>query len=197
MIRLWWVRHAPVTARGLAGRRDVPADLSDRAALERLARFLPEAPIFTSPLLRTRATAAAIAGTRPVLPPVAGLREFDFGAWEGLTPAEIAARDPALSRRFWTDPSTAAPPGGESWSEVAARVDAALGAKVLPVLHRRGAQEAVIVSHFGVIATRIAWAGGLAPRAALAHPIPHLSVTRIDLGSDGGAGRLVFVARCV
>ncbi len=197
MIRLWWVRHAPVTSRGLAGRRDVPADLSDRAALERLARFLPAAPVFTSPLLRTRTTAAAIAGARPVLPPVAGLREFDFGAWEGLTPAEISARDPALSRRFWSDPASAAPPGGESWAEVVARVDAALAERVLPALRRQGVGEAVLVSHFGVIATRIAQAGGLSARAALAHPIPHLSVTRIDLAPDERGSRLVFAARCV
>lgn len=197
MIRLWWVRHAPVRARGLAGARDVPADLSDRAALDRLARFLPQAPIFTSPLCRTIETARAISRGRPILPPVDGLSEFDFGAWEGLTPAEIAARDPALSRAFWSDPTDVHPPGGESWAEVSARVEEALKSEVFPRLRGLGRRDAIIVSHFGVISTRIARAAGLDARATLAHPVHHLSVTRIDHDLRTDTERLVFAGRMV
>src|ERR1700749_2980857 len=49
------------------------------------------------------------------------LIETDFGAWEGLTFAEAAARDPELHRRWLRDTSTE-PPGGESFDHVNQRV---------------------------------------------------------------------------
>ena len=39
MTRLWWVRHGPTHAKAMVGWRDLPADLSDTAALARLARL--------------------------------------------------------------------------------------------------------------------------------------------------------------
>lgn len=39
--RLWWVRHGPTHAKTFIGWTDRPADLSDTAALARLAAFLP------------------------------------------------------------------------------------------------------------------------------------------------------------
>ncbi|KKL74425.1 hypothetical protein LCGC14_2065050, partial [marine sediment metagenome] len=40
--RLWWVRHGPTGATGMLGWGDLPADLSDKAALGRLAAHLPD-----------------------------------------------------------------------------------------------------------------------------------------------------------
>ena len=56
-----WVRHAPTHASNFVGWRDVPADLSDAAALQRLRAHLPqEALLVSSDLERARQTATAI-----------------------------------------------------------------------------------------------------------------------------------------
>lgn len=168
--RFWWVRHAPTHAKTMAGHRDIPADLSDSAALARLAAFLPEAPITSSDLIRATATADAIAGARPRLPPDAGFREFDYGAWDGLHWTAISEGWPALSRDYWTTPGTAAPPGGESWNQAAARVSAAAN-RYLPL------PDLIIVAHMGAILTQLARATGQTPAQTLAQPIAPLSVT--------------------
>jgi alpha-ribazole phosphatase len=169
--RIWWIRHAPTHATTMAGHRDIPADLSDHAALARLASFLPQgAPVTSSDLRRATATADAIAGDRPRLPPDAGLREFDHGDWDGLHWTAIAEGWPDLSRDYWTTPGDAAPPGGESWNTAAARVSAAIDRHLhLPDL--------IVVAHMGTILTQLARATGKSPYDTLAQPIVPLSVT--------------------
>lgn len=177
MTRFWLVRHGPTHERAFTGWRDVPADLSDRAALDRLANFLPaDALVTSSDLSRSTATADAIAGGRRRLPPWDAFREFDFGAWDGLTFAQVDAADSALCRRFWEDPGDIAPPGGESWNAVAARVRAAMAALAQDY---HGA-EIVVVGHMGMIMTAIAKCGGT-PYQALGHRIDNLSVTDITI----------------
>lgn len=176
--RLWWLRHGPTHQRVMCGWRDVPADLSDSAALDRLRAYLPQAPVVSSDLLRARQTADAIAGPRPRLPALPGLREFHFGDWEGLPYDTVMARDPDLSRRYWEEPGEIAAPGGESWNQASRRVDAAV-AQLLPM----ALPDLVVVAHFGVILTRLCQALGQSPAETLAQPIDTLSVTR--LAHDG------------
>lgn len=79
-------------------------------------------PIVSSALGRALRTAEAVAectGGQVVTHP--GLTETDFGAWEGLTFAEAAERDPEL-HRSWVSDSSQAPPGGESFDVVHRRV---------------------------------------------------------------------------
>jgi probable phosphoglycerate mutase len=52
----------------------------------------------------------------------ATLMELSFGAWEGLTWAEIRARDPAAVAARRADKWGFAPPGGESYAMLAERV---------------------------------------------------------------------------
>ena len=49
------------------------------------------------------------------------LKEVSWGRWEGLTRAEIAAREPELWRWREADPRHRPPPGGESHAMLAAR----------------------------------------------------------------------------
>ncbi|WP_149140955.1 histidine phosphatase family protein [Gemmobacter caeruleus] len=172
MTRFWWVRHGPTHERAFCGWRDVPADLSDTGALARLRAFLPEAPILSSDLLRARQTAEALAGPRPRLPADPDLREFHFGAWEGLTFDAVAARDPDLSRAYWECPGDVAPPEGESWNRAAARVDRAVAR-----LTALGLPDLIVVAHFGVILTRLQQTLGQTADQALAQRIEPLSVT--------------------
>jgi broad specificity phosphatase PhoE len=188
MTRIWWVRHAPTHSRVLTGWHDIPADLSDTAALARLNAHLPaDAIVTSSDLSRATATAAMLAPGRTVLAPDPAFRELHFGAWEGLTHDEVSARWPALSRAYWTDPASAAPPGGEDWHRAAARISAA--ADALAAAH--AGRDIVIVAHMGAILTQYARAMGLPPPRALAQRIDPLSAT--CLGLDGGRWRMVSV----
>ena len=173
MTRFWLVRHGPTHEKAFTGWRDVPADLSDTAAIARLAAHLPAtAPVISSDLIRCVATADAIAADRPRLPARKSLREFDFGVWDGMHFSDVAARDPELSRRFWEEPGDLTAPEGESWNMVAKRVRGALE----DLARQHKAPDMIVVGHMGMIMTMIAQCGGTA-YAAMGHKIDNLSIT--------------------
>ena len=180
--RFWWVRHGPTHERAFTGWRDVPADLSDRAALARLHRHLPDgAVILSSDLIRAVATADALQVGRHRLPHDPDLREFDFGDWDGRMWDDVARTHPDLSRAYWEEPGDHRAPSGESWNDAAARVDRA----VARLMAAHSGQDIVIVAHFGVILTRLQRARACAAASVLAERIDTLSVTRLDHDSDG------------
>jgi probable phosphoglycerate mutase len=171
---------------GLSPKTDAPlTDTGVRqavAAAKRLASAGIDA-IVASPLQRTVRTAeevAAVTGV-PVLTDE-GFRETNFGAWEGLTFAEVRERWPSELTTWLADPSVA-PPGGESFDQVSERVTAALHR----ILAERAHQTVLIVSHVTPIKTLVA-AALLAPPAALYRM--HLDVAalcEIDWYADGPA----------
>jgi broad specificity phosphatase PhoE len=127
------ISDAPLNARGLAQARA-------------LAEALPQGitHIVASPLRRALQTAQAVAAARGLpVTTMAGLREKDFGAFDGLTPTEVATRHPALWHggvlTSWDQP----PPGGETTRAVVQRVSLCLAevrathayAAVLLVVH--------------------------------------------------------------
>ncbi|MGL6209472.1 MAG: histidine phosphatase family protein, partial [Paracoccaceae bacterium] len=58
MTRFFWVRHGPTHAKTMVGWTDLPADLSDTAALDRLKATLPQGAVtISSDLIRATATA--------------------------------------------------------------------------------------------------------------------------------------------
>ena len=184
MTRFFWVRHGPTHSKALIGRTDLPADLTDRAALDRLSAFLPAgALVVSSDLTRAVTTADALQAHRPRLPHDPQLREFDFGDWEGLPAAEVAIRWPEESRAYWERPGDTAPPGGESWNAAAARVTAA--ATRLADTHP--GRDIVAVAHFGVILTQLQRARGCSAYDVLAQRIEPLSVTCLSLTATGWA----------
>ncbi|MBF0305335.1 MAG: histidine phosphatase family protein [Alphaproteobacteria bacterium] len=117
------VRHAEhdLLGRALAGRMaGVGLNALGRAQAERLAR-LDVAAIQSSPLERARETALPLA-RRLGLPveTVDALNEIDFGVWQGRSFAELDA-DPVW--HDWNrDRARTRPPGGESMTEVQARI---------------------------------------------------------------------------
>ena len=177
MTTLWLVRHGPTHAQAMIGWTDLPADLTDTAAIDRLRAYLPDAPIVSSDLIRAVATADALSpDTR--LPHDANLREINFGAWDGLTFTQAEAQDPILLRAYWETPGDVAPPGGESWNAVRARVNTAIDTYIA-----QGHENLIVVAHFGVILTQVQRALGIDAYAAFAHKISNLSVTKIE--TDG------------
>ena len=183
MKRVFWVRHGPTHQKTFVGWRDVPADLSDHAAVSRLSQFLPaEATVASSDLIRATQTASAISEGRTMLTAMKSFREFDFGEWDGLDYKTVSSRHPTLSRRFWEEPGDLRAPGGESWNDVARRVNFAVDR--LLMAH---SGDLIVVAHIGVIMTQIARTGGT-PYQAMGHKIDNLSVT--ELHSAGGSWTL-------
>ncbi len=187
--RWWWVRHAPVVGHGgaISGNTEVACDTSDGESFGALARRLPaEALWVTSHLGRARETAAAIAAARDdatVAPLVErDFGEQDFGHWQGRTHAEL--EDDGVYHKFWAAPAHHAPPGGESFAEVIARV--------APAIERftqaHAGRDIVAVAHGGSIRAALALALSLDAEAALAFRIENLSLTRIDHVAGRGPG---------
>jgi ribonuclease H / adenosylcobalamin/alpha-ribazole phosphatase len=108
----------------LGQRLDLPLSDAGRAAATSLGTRLAGIRfdrIVTSPLRRSRETAALVApGREAETDP--RLLEMDYGRWEGLTYAEIEATDGPARRRWEDDPAGLPCPGGESGQQVAARV---------------------------------------------------------------------------
>ena len=159
--RLLILRHAPLARPGLAGRRDVDADCSDRAALDWAARALRGAgAVWASPALRCRQTCAAL-GISPEYHPA--LWEQDFGAWEqpGAQLPDLGPLPPdALARHR--------PPGGESFLDMAARVQ--------PVLAQAQGVTAII-GHAGTVRAALAL---VVVTAALSFAVAPLSLTMLS-----------------
>lgn len=182
MTRLHLVRHGPTHAKGMVGWSDLPADLSDQAALDRLSAALPDSALLvSSDLARAVQTADALAGRRTRLPHDRALREMHFGAWELRRHAEIEAEDPDRIRAFWERPGATRPPGGENWHELSARVDAAIDAMIAAY---PGA-DLIVVAHFGVILTQVQRALRLPPDRAFAQHIAPLSLTCLTRTAAG------------
>ncbi|MBY6057588.1 histidine phosphatase family protein [Leisingera daeponensis] len=180
--RLYLVRHGPTHAKCMVGWSDLPADLSDTAALNRLSEYLPaKALIVSSDLSRAAETASAIQGRRERLPHAQALREIHFGAWELRTWAEVDAEDPERIRAYWETPGDVTPPGGESWHQVCARVNAAIDALI--ATHQ--GRDLIVVGHFGQILTQIQRAEMLTAEEVFAHRIDNLSVSEVSYGPDG------------
>jgi ribonuclease H / adenosylcobalamin/alpha-ribazole phosphatase len=110
--------------------------------------------VVSSPVRRTLESAEIIAERLGRAVDVeAGFAEMEFGRWDGLTFAEVAERDkPGLDA--WLGSLDVAPPGGESFREVQARVLAGLER----LLEAHAERTVVVVSHVTPIKTLVAHA---------------------------------------
>jgi ribonuclease H / adenosylcobalamin/alpha-ribazole phosphatase len=172
------VRHGQTALsaeRRFAGRGDYPLTELGRKQAAAVAARLAERGgielIVTSPLGRARRTAEAVAERLSVAMTVDDdLAETDFGSWEGLTFAEVSERWPA-EMKSWLADAEAAPPGGESFTAVGRRVDAALDRLVTA----HDGRTVAVVSHVTPIKIIVC-------RALLAPP-PALFRMHLDVGS--------------
>lgn len=105
-------------------RTDLSLNDEGRRQCEALAKALGGygfARCYSSPMRRCMQTARILAPDLPCIVEPA-LREIDFGAWEGETAAEIARTDPHGLDARRRDPVHFRPPGGESFEDVARRL---------------------------------------------------------------------------
>lgn len=189
--RLVLVRHgetADNVAGRFLGRSDPPLTDAGLAAVRALAGAydLAGATVVSSPARRALETAAALGATDPIVD--AGWRELDFGAWEGLTPDEVARRDPAGFAAFDRGVLDGFPEG-ETVGAVRDRALASLAAHPVDRL--------VVITHATVVRVVVTALLGLPVatyRARLGRP-GHLG--RTELERHDGGWRLVTYSSTV
>jgi len=114
----------------LCGSSDVPLSDEGLAQARKLAARLKDigiAAIYSSPLLRARQTAEAIAAHHRVEVKIEpDLREIDYGDWEGLKVADVLEQFPELEKLRREEPMKFAAPNGEPMRQFAERVISAI-----------------------------------------------------------------------
>lgn len=158
-------RQAEATAAGLAARGTIQA-------------------IVSSPLRRCRETAGAVADRLGLEVRIEeGLRETDFGAWEGLTFAEVRERHPD-DLDAWLGSAKVAPTGGgESFATVARRVAVARD----KLLARYAGKTVLLVTHVTPVKTLVRLALGAPPESLFRMELSAASLSVVAYYSDGNA----------
>jgi probable phosphoglycerate mutase len=185
--RLILVRHGETdhTARRLySGRGDAvltPRGLEQAAAVA--SRVGPVAAVVTSPLSRCARTAELIAEAAGGVPVRVDpdLVECDFGKWEGLSFAQVSERWPD-EMRDWLGSSAFAPPGGESFDEVAVRVSRA----VERLRSEYPGERVAVVSHVSPIKLILRNALAAGPEFLYRCYLDPAGMSTVDFWPDGG-----------
>jgi broad specificity phosphatase PhoE len=190
-LRLLVIRHGETEwsrARRFAGSHDIPLTERGRRQCEAVAEALAQTPlaaVYTSPLERARTSAEIIAKPHRLEISIdPAWTEMAFGAWQGLTRAELDARFPVEAEAWRLTPHLAAPPGGEPVSAVAARVGAAVDA--LRAAHPDA--TVALVAHAIVIRLVVLGALGLGPERLWSVDASPAGITEIEYAS-GEIGR--------
>jgi probable phosphoglycerate mutase len=126
---VWLVRHGATTAPpGAAiGATDLPLSDEGREQARHLAAGLASRPlvrVLSSDLMRAMSTADAIAAPHHlVVEPARGLREIDFGAWEGRSLGDLWTEQPQAAKAWEKDIRSTPPTFAESLAGVQIRVE--------------------------------------------------------------------------
>ncbi|MFI0905577.1 bifunctional RNase H/acid phosphatase [Streptomyces sioyaensis] len=161
-----------------AGRRQAEATAAALAARGTIQA------VVSSPLRRCRETAEAVAARLGLEVRIEeGLRETDFGAWEGLTFAEVRERYPE-DLDAWLASAKAEPTGGgESFAAVARRVAVARD----KLLARYAGRTVLLVTHVTPVKTLVRLALGAPPEALFRMELSAASLSAVAYYSDGNA----------
>ncbi|MGW7523976.1 bifunctional RNase H/acid phosphatase [Streptomyces sp. NPDC054783] len=156
---------------------------------EALARRGTIQAVIASPLTRTRETAAIVA-TRLGLDVTIeeGLRETDFGAWEGLTFGEVREHHPDDLNAWLADPEAHPTGGGESFAETATRI-AATRDKLVAA---HAGRTVLLVSHVTPIKTFVRLALGAPPESLFRMELSAASLSAVAYYADGNASVRLF-----
>jgi broad specificity phosphatase PhoE len=137
--------------------------MRDRVAALEAAGKANWTQIVSSPLIRCRAFAEALADERGLpLQVDTNLRERGFGCWEGLSHREVKEQFAADYRAYKADPDRGMPTDGEAMDDFFSRVTGSLAR------HARAQAsdgKTLIVAHAVVIRTAAVWALNAPPVA--------------------------------
>jgi probable phosphoglycerate mutase len=163
----------------IQGQLDIPLNDEGRRQAEALAQALADEPIsviYSSDLVRASATAAALARrTGLALRLDAGLRERDFGAFQGRTVADIERDEPELSLRWRRREPDFAPAGGESLATFHARCVS----RAMAIASAHPGQTIALVAHGGVLDCLYRAACGMALQAPRSWQLGNASINRL------------------
>lgn len=138
--------------------------------------------IYASPLLRARQTVEQVSLALPEGPVVYEdlLREIDFGAWEGLTFAQICKHDPEGAVRWAGHDDQFTFPGGETLGNFHDRIR-----RIKQMLLDSEHENILLVSHGGVILNLICNILDIGSRNALSLKVDRGSVSTLSLFQNG------------
>lgn len=162
----------PLVAEGVEQARRAAAWIAERGGAD---------AVVASPLQRTRQTAAQVAERLGL--PVAieeGFAEAAFGEWDGFSFGDIMKRWPAELEQ-WLSSTSVPPPGGESFDEVATRVEAARDR----ILQQYAGQTVVVASHVTPIKLMVRLALGSDMGVIHRMELAPASITTISWWPDG------------
>lgn len=181
------LRHGePEGGQRYRGKRDDPlSELGWQQMRDLLPVNKPWQQIITSPLKRCSAFAEDLA--RQTGLPLAyepGLREIDFGDWEGQSPAALEQADSAAFYAFYDDPLNNTPPGAEPLAEFQQRVLCAFNA----IQQQYQQRHVLLVSHGGTIRIILAQVLNMPLDAIWRLSVPYACLSRIQItGRDATA----------
>ncbi len=162
---------------------DAGREQAERAA-ELLARRGTIQAVVSSPLTRTRETAGVVAARLGLDVEIEdGLRETDFGAWEGLTFAEVRERHPDDLNAWLASPDAEPTGGGESFAATATRI-AATRDKLIAAYAGR---TVLLVTHVTPIKTLVRLALGAPPESLFRMELSAASLSVVAYYADGNA----------
>ncbi|MFE2535236.1 bifunctional RNase H/acid phosphatase [Streptomyces sp. NPDC059371] len=167
---------------------DAGREQAERVATALAARGTIQA-IVASPLARTRETAGAVAarlGLDVVIED--GLRETDFGAWEGLTFGEVRERHPDDLSAWLASPEAEPTGGGESFAATALRM-AVTRDKLIAAYAGR---TVLLVTHVTPIKTLVRLALGAPPESLFRMELSAASLSAVAYYGDGNASVRLF-----
>ncbi|WP_406860622.1 bifunctional RNase H/acid phosphatase [Streptomyces sp. HUAS MG47] len=169
-----------LSAAGLRQADAVAAALAARGTIQE---------IVTSPLKRCRQTAETV-GARLGLDVriEEGLRETDFGAWEGLTFGEVRERYADDLDAWLASPKAEPTGGGESFTTVARRVSATRDQ--LTAAH--AGRTVLLVTHVTPIKTLVRLALGAPPESLFRMELSAASLSAVAYYADGNASVRLF-----
>jgi alpha-ribazole phosphatase len=192
------MRHPPIEAKGerCIGQTNVELSPEGRAALiplaEEASRLKPD-KILCSDLQRCQVLAEAIALRLGLSSePDAVWREISFGTWESRTWNDIQAKEPYRLSKWTADFETVAPPAGESFADLQARILRGIENKLVGAKHdtevapstrseantgRPSTIHYLIVTHAGVIRAAMSAFSGLPLRRAFEFRVPYGSLS--------------------
>ncbi|MFD5160211.1 bifunctional RNase H/acid phosphatase [Streptomyces hawaiiensis] len=171
-----------------SGGTDPSLSATGREQAERAAALLARRgtiqAVVSSPLARTRETAGIVAARLGLDVAVDdGLRETDFGAWEGLTFADVRERHPDDLNAWLASPDAEPTGGGESFAATATR----LAATRDKLVAAHAGRTVLLVTHVTPIKTLVRLALGAPPESLFRMELSAASLSVVAYYADGNA----------
>ena len=184
---IYLLRHGEIQLaeqRRFVGHLDVQLSPRGEAQCERQALRLSAVPltaVYSSDLSRAVRTAQIIGGPHGLEPKtLPALREMDMGRWDGLTTAELQAREPAAFRDWMTRVGEYPFPDGEDVGRLVARAWPAFEA----IASEHAGQSVAIVAHAGPNRAILCRALGLPLTRLIAFGQDYASLTVLERTAD-------------